>query len=133
MRQSGVEIRAPFLDLDLVELALTMPDWVRSADGDRRWAQRQAFASYLSPAVRARRGKVHFDYRLAQHLAHPWVRDLLERSQLAEDGLLERGPVLAMYDDLQAAVARDITTIPSLAARLWAIVGVETWWRYVVR
>jgi hypothetical protein len=57
---------------------------------------------------------------------------MLASSHLAKEGLLDKDAALAMLDRLQQAVARDITTIPPLTGRLWAIVGVETWWRYVV-
>jgi len=130
-RSSGVEFRWPFRDVDLIETALALPESLRARGDDTRWAQRTAARRWLPPALLERRGKVHFDYRYAQHLAHPFVREVLATSHLAEAGLLDRRVALQLLDQLLVAVDRDITTIPPLAGVLWSIVGAETWWRSV--
>lgn len=131
-RLSDVEFRTPLLDVDLVQLALAIPDSLRHANDDPRWLERQAFADRLPPELISRRDKVHFDYRYAQHLQHPWVRGQLETSRLAAAGLLDRDAVLAAYDELAAFVASDVTRIPTSTGRLWRIVALETWWREFV-
>ena len=131
-RFSDVEFRMPLLDVELIELALAIPDSLRHAGDDSRWLERQAFASRLPPELIARRDKVHFDYRYAQHLQHPWVRNQLESSRLAAAGLLDRDAVLAVYDELAEVVASDITRMPATTGPLWRIVGLETWWREFV-
>jgi asparagine synthase (glutamine-hydrolysing) len=128
-RFSGVELRAPLFDVELVVLALRIPDSLRHAEGDSRWLQRTAFGSQLPREVRERRGKVHFDYRYAQHLQDPWVRDQLEGSRLVAAGLLDGAEVMAAYEELATAVETNIEAIPYLAGPLWRIVGLETWWR----
>ena len=131
-RFSDMEFRMPLLDVDLIELALSIPDSLRHTGDDSRWLERQAFASQLPAELVARRDKVHFDYRYAQHLQHPWVREQLETSRLAAAGLLDRDAVLAVYDELASVVASDITRLPATTGALWCIVGLETWWREFV-
>ncbi|MDA0352927.1 MAG: asparagine synthase-related protein [Chloroflexi bacterium] len=131
-RVSDVEFRMPFFDVGLIELALGIPDSMRHRGDDARWLQREAFGSRLPSELLARRGKVHFDYRYAQHLQHPWVREQLETSHLAAAGLLDRDAVLADYDRLAEAVRTDIAHLPYLASPLWRVVGLETWWRAYV-
>jgi asparagine synthase (glutamine-hydrolysing) len=44
---SGVEVRVPFLDLSLVELAMRLPMELKVAGGVEKWILREAFAGLL--------------------------------------------------------------------------------------
>lgn len=50
----GVEVRVPFLDLALVELALRIPIRYKVRDGQEKWILRQAFADLLPDYIRQR-------------------------------------------------------------------------------
>ena len=50
----GVEARVPFLDPDLVELALRLPGRLKVRDGVEKWVLRQAFADVLPGYIKAR-------------------------------------------------------------------------------
>ncbi|MFE9655066.1 asparagine synthetase B family protein [Micromonospora sp. NPDC006431] len=50
----GVEARVPFLDLNLVELAMRLPLELKLRDGQEKWILRQAFADLLPDYVRQR-------------------------------------------------------------------------------
>lgn len=128
-RTTGIGMRHPFWDIPLIETALGIPGALLHDEDDVRALQRAAFADHLPAAIRGRRDKVHFDYRYAQHLAHPWVRDQLATSRLATADLLDRDQVLAALDEVVAAVDHDFQGLPPTVAPLWAVVGIEAWWR----
>lgn len=50
----GVEVRVPFLDLALVELAMRMPIDLKWRDGQEKWILREAFADMLPEHIRTR-------------------------------------------------------------------------------
>lgn len=50
----GLETRAPFLDVDLVEFVLSLPHEMRFKGGRLKYLMRQAFAERWPPAIRAR-------------------------------------------------------------------------------
>jgi asparagine synthase (glutamine-hydrolysing) len=50
----GVEVRVPFLDLALVELAMRMPIDLKGRNGQEKWILREAFADILPDYIRAR-------------------------------------------------------------------------------
>lgn len=50
----GVEVRVPFLDLSLVELAMRMPIDLKWRDGQEKWIVRETFADLLPDYIRQR-------------------------------------------------------------------------------
>jgi len=50
----GVEVRVPFLDLELVRLAMRMPIDLKVRDGQEKWIVRQAFADLVPDYIRRR-------------------------------------------------------------------------------
>ncbi len=50
----GVEVRVPFLDLALVELAMRIPIDLKMRDGREKWIVREAFADVLPDYIRLR-------------------------------------------------------------------------------
>ena len=50
----GVEVRVPFMDLELVELAMRMPIDLKMRDGQEKWIVRHAFADVLPDYIRMR-------------------------------------------------------------------------------
>lgn len=131
-RDTGMAFRQPFFDVDLVSAALNVPGPILHDADDIRAFQRRVFAAHLPAPIRSRRDKVHFDHRYAQHLAHPWVRELLAGSRLVAEGLLDGPALMDAYDTVCAAVEDPQRPLPSTVAGLWAAVGVEAWWRQEV-
>ena len=50
----GVEVRVPFLDIDLIELALRLPIGFKVHEGREKWILREAFADVLPDYIRQR-------------------------------------------------------------------------------
>jgi len=62
----GVELRVPFLDLALVELAMRLPVGLKVRNGEEKWILREAFADLLPDYIR-RRPKDMMSYSSGLH------------------------------------------------------------------
>ncbi len=107
----GVELRVPFLDLALVELAMRLPRSVKLRDGQEKWILRHAFADVLPDYIRLRpkdmmsySSGLHERARLFKPLYPRMHRsfgyDLLEPVRRDFDTVLERND-----HDLDRAIA----------------------------
>jgi len=74
----GLETRAPFLDRDLVEFALSLPSALKVKDGETKVLFKQALSRYWPPALRTR-GKQGFAAPFQVWLGFPEVKTLLQR------------------------------------------------------
>jgi asparagine synthase (glutamine-hydrolysing) len=97
----GVELRVPFLDPALVELAMRLPIELKMRDGQEKWIIRQAFADLLPGYIR-RRPKDMLSYSTGLHdrarlfkplfprLYRAFGYDLLEPMRRDFDTVLEK-------------------------------------------
>jgi len=115
---NGLEVRCPFLDLHVVELALRMPARVRR--GKR--ILRHAFRDLIPPSI-LKRGKMGFGVPLTEWLRgslRPMLEDAM--ASLEKRGLLEAAELRRLMSEHQAGAAdhRD---------RLWLLLVLELWAR----
>jgi asparagine synthase (glutamine-hydrolysing) len=121
----SLELRAPFLDPDVVALGLRLPDALKLRGTRGKLALRRAFAAELPPEI-LERGKAGFGVPVAQ-----WFRG--ELRELAGDmllggsdrGLFRREAVAGLLDEHAAGRADH-------GARLWSLVMLELWQREYV-
>lgn len=115
---NGLEVRCPFLDRDVVDLALRMPAELRRGKG----ILRKAFRGLLPPSILAR-GKMGFGVPLTEWLRGS-LRPLLEDAMatLSERGLLESREIRRLTQEHLSGAAdhRD---------RLWLLLVLELWAR----
>lgn len=121
---SSVELRVPFLDLELVELVERMPSRYKvSLLGDRKWLYRHAAVRELPPGVRRRLSGATVRLRRKRGFSTPlaaWFES--ERGPLASDASwLEP---LSRLDGLAVTAARD--QIPFARQRM-ALFTLATW------
>jgi asparagine synthase (glutamine-hydrolysing) len=96
----GLEVRSPFLDREVAELAFSLPYAWKQQGRTRKRILVDAFGSRL-PAGIATRAKMGFGVPVAAWLRGPWrepVREHLLEGQLIARGLCEREPLAAMLD-----------------------------------
>jgi asparagine synthase (glutamine-hydrolysing) len=85
---TSLETRAPFLDVDVMELAFSMPGTLKVRNGRRKFIVRQALQGLLPPSILNRR-KEGFSIPMKQWLRKE-LRPIMERL-LAQDRLAARG------------------------------------------
>ena len=98
---TSLETRAPFLDVDVMELAFSMPGSLKIRHGRRKHVLKQAMAGLLPSSV-IDRGKEGFSIPMKQWLRGPWaplMRDLLSPARVARRGWLEPDDVTRRVDE----------------------------------
>jgi asparagine synthase (glutamine-hydrolysing) len=121
---AGVEVRVPFLDLDLVDVAARIPVRFKQRGRTGKWVLKQAMQSYLPDEV-IHRSKTGFGAPLRRWLRRelrPLLYDVLSAENLKRRGLFDPVAVQALLQ------AHDGGRIDA-AYTLFALLCVELWCR----
>jgi len=120
----GLELRSPFLDTGLMELAATLPDDLRIRRGRLKFLLRNAFQDLLPEPI-LKRGKMGFGIPIPTWFRTHW-RPLVEERLLGSEARLwewlQPEPVRRM------AVAH-FSGSADYGHQLWALLTLETWLR----
>ncbi|MGH8199974.1 MAG: asparagine synthase (glutamine-hydrolyzing) [Steroidobacteraceae bacterium] len=119
---SSLEARVPYLDNEVVDLALAIPSRLKVRGGVRKWILKRAFAEALPPAV-LRRGKEGFSMPMKQWLAHEWnglMHELLSPGSLAAEGLFDARYVARLMREHE-------TGAHNHSHLLWALMVLQLW------
>ena len=123
----SLELRAPFLDHHLAELALSMPDGLKLQGSRGKVALRRAFADDLPPDI-LERDKAGFGVPVAQ-----WFRE--ELRDMAADVLLDpstRGRGQFRADAVERLLAEHTGGRADHGERIWSLLMLELWQRRYV-
>jgi asparagine synthase (glutamine-hydrolysing) len=120
---AGVEIRVPFLDLDLVSFAATIPAEWKLRRMTPKWLFKQSQRGRVPDEVLTR-PKTGFGVPLRKWMKGPlkplW-RDLLSPETLARRGLLDPGAVARLMDaDAAGRVDASYTLFSIMCIEMWA-------------
>ena len=97
----GVEVRVPFLDLDLVEFATKIPIKYKARNGNLKWILKKAMEPYL-PLEVIYRPKTGFGVPLRSWIKgelREWVNDILSYDSIKKRGLFKPEAVNKMIED----------------------------------
>ena len=98
---TSLETRAPFLDVDVMELAFSMPGRLKIQGGRRKHVVKQAMRGLLPEHILNRK-KEGFSIPMKQWLKRelrPLMERLLDRDRLAKRGFVEPAAVAKMIDE----------------------------------
>ena len=113
---TSLETRAPFLDVDVMELAFSMPGDFKIRGGERKWILKRMLGSDLPPSVLHRR-KEGFSIPMKQWLRRelaPLLDRLLSRDRLERRGLLNPAEVWRYVEEHRSGRANHAHTLFSL-------------------
>jgi len=116
----SLEARVPFLDHEVVELAMAIPAEWKLRHGRSKWILKQAFRDVLPRAVRSR-GKEGFSIPMKQWLRgplQPMMRELLEGPAIRERGWFQA-------DEVARLVEEHVAGRENHAHRLWCLMSLE--------
>jgi len=119
---TSLEARVPYLDNDVVDLALTIPSELKVRGGVRKWILKRAFAGSLPPAVLGR-GKEGFSMPMKQWLTHEWnglMHELLSPASLAAEGLFDARYVERLMREHESGAHNH-------SHLLWALMVFQLW------
>jgi asparagine synthase (glutamine-hydrolysing) len=123
---NSLEVRPPFLDVEVVDFALSLPaDYKVNGIGRKRIVQ-DAFRDML-PTELYNRPKHGFEVPLLSWFRNDlnaWIfDDLLSSKHLKEQGLFEIKAINQLKMQLHSSSPGDAT------ARIWALIVFQSWWR----
>lgn len=123
----GVEVRVPFLDINLVEFAARIPDSIKQRGREGKWILKKAMEPYLPREV-IYRPKSGFGAPLRRWLKvelRDWLEDTLSVRRLKNRGLFEPAAVQRLIRDNATGRLDAAYTLLSLAC-------IEIWCRKFV-
>jgi asparagine synthase (glutamine-hydrolysing) len=119
----SLETRAPFLDVDVMELAFSMPGSLKVRDGIRKWVLKRAMHG-LVPERILHRKKEGFSIPIKNWLRRelqPLMRDLLSPARLTRRGLVDPAEVARLIDAHVAGRENHAHTLfPLMVFERWA-------------
>lgn len=104
---NSLELRVPFLDREVFEVASHLPTEQKVAHGTTKYALRRAIEGIVPPHVLHRR-KLGFPVPIRHWLAHDmleWAREIVRDSQT--DAILDKAAVLRLIDEHRAGHAAE--------------------------
>ena len=117
-----MEVRVPFLDLELVEFAARIPDTLKQRGGVGKWILKKAMEPYL-PRDLIYRPKSGFGAPLRRWLKvelREWLADTLSVQRLKNRGLFEAAAVQRLIQDNEKGRVDAAYTLFSLACiEIW--------------
>jgi asparagine synthase (glutamine-hydrolysing) len=126
---AGVEVRVPFLDLDLVEHAARIPANVKQRGGVGKWALKRAMEPFLPKDV-IYRPKTGFGAPLRRWLQgalRPMVAELLSPATLSARGIFDPAAVAALLEaDRLGRVDASYTLLSAMCIEIWCRRFVDT-------
>jgi asparagine synthase (glutamine-hydrolysing) len=118
----SLETRAPFLDRNVVELALKLPTHLKIRDGQGKWLTRQLLHQSV-PQKLVNQPKKGFSIPLGIWLREPlrdWVEDLISESRLKNEGFFN--PQI-----IRASWATHLAGKSDYSHRLWSVLMFQSW------
>ncbi|HYJ78690.1 MAG TPA: asparagine synthase-related protein, partial [Longimicrobiaceae bacterium] len=128
--EDGVEMRYPFLDRPLVEMALGLPMELLLRPQTTKWVLRQAMRGLLPEEVRVRPGKGGPDARMVWSLSReePRLREMLRDPLVARLGWVDRDGLLAAFEHVKAGGSMSRGALDAaLALETWLSVKAGRW------
>ncbi len=124
---AGVEVRVPFLDIDLVNFASSLPHSIKQRGTVSKWVLKEAMRGFLPDDI-IFRPKSGFGVPLRRWLRtdlREWLFDTLSYSRLRKRGMFNPDAVHALIEANQAQTIDASYTLLSLAC-------VEIWCQYFI-
>ncbi|RPJ83423.1 MAG: asparagine synthase (glutamine-hydrolyzing), partial [Acidobacteria bacterium] len=110
---TSLETRAPFLDVGVMELALSIPSKLKIHNGQRKWILKRALDGLLPPDILTR-SKEGFSIPMKQWLKQgmrPILEDLLSPESICRRGLFESAEVRRRVDEHMAGTENHAHTL----------------------
>jgi asparagine synthase (glutamine-hydrolysing) len=128
----GLEVRTPFLDHELVELAVRIPPGLKVDGRGQKVILKRAFADILPHVVRARRKQgfeVPFGRWFQESRWRELILDLMSASRLREQGIFDANAVVVLRDQLLSNPEAKGLGISAyqLRHRVWSLLVFQAW------
>jgi asparagine synthase (glutamine-hydrolysing) len=119
---TSLEARVPYLDNEVIDLALSIPAHLKVRGGVRKWILKKAFEGRLPPQILSR-GKEGFSMPMKNWLNGEWnplMHELLSKSNLAWEGIFDARYIASLMRQHEAGTRNHSHT-------LWALMVYHLW------
>ena len=119
---TSLEARVPYLDNEVIDLALSIPAHLKVRGGVRKWILKTAFADRLPREILSR-GKEGFSMPMKNWLNETWnglMHELLSPAHLAEEGIFDGRYIGDLMQQHEAGAQNHSHT-------LWALMVYHLW------
>jgi asparagine synthase (glutamine-hydrolysing) len=119
---TSLEARVPYLDNEVIDLALSIPAHLKVRGGVRKWILKTAFAGRLPREILAR-GKEGFSMPMKNWLNDTWnglMHELLSPASLADEGIFDARYIADLMREHEAGAHNHSHT-------LWALMVYHLW------
>ena len=119
---TSLETRVPFLDHELIEWSLSLPQNLKFTSGKSKLALRKVLYKYI-PKELIERPKMGFGVPIDIWLKHDlkdWAEDLINEKKLINEGIFNVKSVRKMWED-------HLTGKKNNHHKLWAIINFQSW------
>jgi asparagine synthase (glutamine-hydrolysing) len=122
----GLEVRTPFLDVDVVNFLFTLPDHYKIDASMRKKLLQDAFRNML-PAELYQRPKKGFEVPLLKWLRKD-MKGMIRNELLSKKFIEDQG--IFHYPEIQKLRRKLFALSPGdVHARVWALVVFQWWWK----
>jgi asparagine synthase (glutamine-hydrolysing) len=126
---NSLEVRSPFLDVELVNFIFSLPDTYKIDSSIRKKILQDAFKDFL-PEKLYNRPKKGFEVPLLKWFRREMksliVDDLLSKKNIEEQGIFHYPEIEKLKRQLFSSTPGDVH------ARIWGLIVFQWWWRRVV-
>ncbi|MCP4664788.1 MAG: asparagine synthetase B, partial [Deltaproteobacteria bacterium] len=118
----SLEVRAPFLDKDVVEFAFALPWWLKIRHGRRKYLLKQAFKGILPGRIlhRKKRGFLIPTALWLKGMLRPLMDELLGETWLKNQGLFRPDMVRRLREEHERGLADH-------RKELWTLLVLQLW------
>jgi asparagine synthase (glutamine-hydrolysing) len=119
---ASLEVRAPFLDAQVVEFSWSLPADMKFRKGEGKWILRQLLDSYV-PRQLVQRPKMGFGIPIGDWLRgalRPWAEELLAEPRLSGEGILNAHMVREKWSE-------HLTGRRNWQDHLWNVLMFQSW------
>ena len=118
----SLEMRAPFLDKDIIKFAFNISDKFKINNGETKWISRQVLKKYL-PVDKLSKTKTGFSIPIGSWLNNElkdWSEDLLDKKKIDKFEIFDSKKIINLWNDHKTGKANDNNQI-------WNIVMLQSW------
>lgn len=119
---NSLETRVPFLDVDVIEFAWSLPLSIKIKEGKGKWILRQVLEKYV-PTRLIDRPKMGFGVPIQDWLRGPlryWAEELLDKKKIEEQGLLD-------YTVIRTKWEQHLNGSRNWQYQLWSVLMFQAW------
>ena len=124
---NSLELRVPFLDKEVFNVAQSLPTSMKLTHGTSKWALRQAMERIVPPHVLNRR-KLGFPVPIRHWLAgdelYGWAEDIITSSQAGE--IVDLGATRSILEEHRSSMTSG--SGPDHSRRLWTVLAFLIWY-----